>query len=102
MPDLETEEKAAERIADSYEQKKESKTSDDDRIKNLKDKILDLETKLKYSKLSAEEKDKLYKELRDNNDKLEDFIKYYNDIVKEDQNIIYNASNKFKKIWKII
>ena len=35
MPGLETEEEAA----DFYEQKKESKTSDDDKTKNLKDKI---------------------------------------------------------------
>ena len=48
MPDLETKEEAAERIADPYGQKKESKRCDDDRIKNLKDKILDLETKLNY------------------------------------------------------
>ena len=53
MPDLETEEEAAKRIADNY----------DDIIKNLKDKLLDLETKLKDSKLSNEEKDKIYKML---------------------------------------
>ena len=53
MPDLETEEEAAKRIADNY----------DGIIKNLKDKLLDLETKLKDSKLSNEEKDKIYKML---------------------------------------
>ena len=53
MPDLETEEEAAERIANNYH----------NIIKNLKDKILDLETKLKDSKLSNEEKDKIYKML---------------------------------------
>ena len=53
MPDLGTEEEAAKRIADNY----------DDIIKNLKDKLLDLETKLKDSKLSNEEKDKIYKML---------------------------------------
>ena len=42
IPDLETEEGASKRIADNY----------DDIIKNLKDKILDLETKLKNSSLS--------------------------------------------------
>ena len=46
VPDLETEEEAAERIVVDY----------DDIIKNLKDKILDLETKLKDSKLSNKEK----------------------------------------------
>ena len=66
-----------------------------DRIKNVKDKILDLEIKLKDSKLSNEEKDKLYKELDDNNKKLEDFIKIYDTMVKEDL-IIYNMSNNFK------
>ena len=74
MPDLETEEEAA----DFYEQKKESKTSDDDKIKNLKDKILYLETKLRDNKLSVEEKDKLYEELQNNKAK------------------IYDMSNKFK------
>ena len=68
----------------------------DDRIKSLKDKILDLEIKLKDSKLSNEEKYKLYKELDDNNKKLEEFIEIYDTMVKEDQNKIYNMSNKFK------
>ena len=62
MPDLETEEDAANRIVDSYEQKKDN---DDDIIKNLKDKIFDLETKLKDSKLSNEEKEKLNNEEKD-------------------------------------
>ena len=48
MSDLETEE-AVERIGNNY----------NDIIKNLEDKILDLETKLKDSKLSNEEKDKI-------------------------------------------
>ena len=52
MPDLETEEEAA----DFYEHKKQSKTSDNDKIKKLKDRILYLETKLKDNKLSIEEK----------------------------------------------
>ena len=77
MPDLETEEEAA----DFYEQKKKSKRSDDgktknlkDKIKKLKDRILYLEIKLRDNKLSIEEKDKLYEELQNSNDKLEDFI----------------------------
>ena len=102
MPDLETEEEAAERIADFYEQEKESKTSDDDKIKKLKDRILYLEAKRKDSKLSIEGKDKLYEELIKSNDKLEDFIELYDDIVKEEQNKIYNRSNKFKDKMKNI
>ena len=102
MPDLETEEEAAERIADFYEQEKESKTSDDDKIKKLKDRILYLEAKREDSKLSIEEKDKLYEELIKSNDKLEDFIELYDDIVKEEQNKIYNRSNKFKDKMKNI
>ena len=62
MPDLETEKNAAKRIADFYEHKKDNYN---DIIKNLKDKILDLETKLKDSKLSNEEKDKLNNEEKD-------------------------------------
>ena len=65
MPDLETEEDAAKRIADSCEQKKDNY---DDIIKKLKDKILYLDTKLKDSKLSNEEKDKLNTELIESND----------------------------------
>ena len=86
MPDLETEEEAA----DFYEQKKESKTSDDNKIKKLKDRILYLEIKLRDNKLSIEEKDKLYEELQNNNYKLEDFIE------------IYDWSNKFKDDMKDI
>ena len=93
MPDLETEEEAA----DFYEPKKEGKTSDDDKIKNLKDeikklkdRILYLEIRLRDNKLSIEEKDKLYEELQNNNDKLEDFIE------------LYDRSNKFKDDMKDI
>ena len=46
MPDIETEEDAAKRITDSYEQKKDNY---DDIIKKLKDRILYLDTKLKDS-----------------------------------------------------
>ena len=35
-------------------------------------------------------------EIIDNNDKLEDFIEIYNDIVKEEQDKIYNSLNKFE------
>ena len=82
MPDLETEEEAA----DFYEQKKESKASDDDKIKNLKDKIkklkdriLYLETKLRDNKLSVEEKDKLYEELQNNKAKIFDMSNKFKD-----------------------
>ena len=80
MPDLETEEDAAKQIADSYEQKKDIY---DDIIKNLKDKILNLETKLKDSKLSNEEKDKLNNEEKDKIfkmlNKFKDNMKKYRD-----------------------
>ena len=91
MPDLETEEDAAKRIADSYEQKKDNY---DDIIKNLKDKILDLEAKLKDSKLSNEEKDKLnnpekgkiYKMLN----KFKDNMKKYRDNFDKESNDYLN------------
>ena len=35
-------------------------------------------------------------ELIDDNDKLEDFIELYNDIIKEEQGKIYNKLDKFK------
>ena len=86
MPDLETEEDAAKRIADSYEEKKD----------NYDDIIKKLDKKLKDSKLSNEEKDKLNKELIESNGKLEDFIEIYNDIVKEEKDNIYKKLNKLK------
>ena len=86
MPDLETEEDAAKRIADSYEEKKH----------NYDDIIKKLDKKLKDSKLSNEEKDKLNKELIESNSKLEDFIEIYNDIVKEEKDNIYKKLNKLK------
>ena len=88
MPDLETEEEAA----DFYEQRKESKTSDNDKIKKLKDRILYLETKFRDNKLSIEEKDKLHEELQNNKSKIYDMLnrfkdemgKYYNKLSKTD------------------
>ena len=62
VPDLETEEEAAKRMVDYY---KKIKDDYDDIIKNLNDKILDLETKLEDSKLSNEEQDKLNNEEKD-------------------------------------
>ena len=46
--------------------------------------------------MSNKEKDKLNKELIESNDKLEDFIETYNDIVKEDEDKIYSKLNIFK------
>ena len=42
------------------------------------------------------EKDELNKELVESNNKLEDFIEIYNDIVNEDKDKIYNKLSKFK------
>ena len=85
MPDLETEEEAAERIADNY-----------DGI------ILDLETKLKDSKLSNEEKDIIYKMLnkfKDNMKKdIDNFNKKSNDYLDILDNKISKLSNKLFKI----
>ena len=86
MPDLETEEEAAERIADSY----------DNRIKNFKNGIDKLNAKIKDSELSNKEKDKLNKELIESNNKLEDFIEIFNDIGNEDKDKVYSKLSKFK------
>ena len=62
MPDLETEEEAAERIADSYEQKKDNYDSImkdlGNSINKLKDRISYLDARIKDSELSNKEKDK--------------------------------------------
>ena len=69
MPDLETEEEetAAERIADSYEQKKDNYDSIMKDLENsinvLKGRILYLDARIKNSELSNKEKDKLNKDL---------------------------------------
>ena len=70
MPDLETEEE----VKDFYEQRKESKTSDDDKIKKLKDGILYSEKKIRDNELLIEEKDKLYVELQNNKAKIYDIL----------------------------
>ena len=46
--------------------KKESKTSNNDKIERLKDRILYLEEKIKDNELLIKEKDKLYEELQNN------------------------------------
>ena len=66
MPDLETEEEAK----DFYEQKKESKTINNNKTEKLKDRILYLEKKIKNNELLIEEKDKLYEELQNNKAKI--------------------------------
>ena len=93
MPDLETEKEAAERIADSCEQKKDNYNNV---MKNLKNEINKLNAKIKYGELSNKEKDELNKELIESNNKLENFIEIYNDIVNEDNNKIYSKLSKFK------
>ena len=55
-----------------------------------------LNAKIKDSELSNKEKDELNKELIESNNKLEDFIEIYSDIVNEDKNKIYNKLSKFK------
>ena len=84
MPDLEPEEEAAaERIADSYEQKKDNYDSImkdlENSINKLKDRILYLDARIKNSELSNKEKDKLNKDLMESNDRLENFIEICND-----------------------
>ena len=46
--------------------------------------------------MSNKEKDKLNKDLMESNDRLEDFIEIYNDIINEDQGKIHIKLNKFK------
>ena len=112
MPDLETEKKAK----DFYEQKKESKTSDNDKIKKLKDRILYLEKKIKNNELLIEEKDKLYEELQNNKAKIYNMLnkfkdeieKYYNklskadDILDESNNRLNKLNDKIIKITKLM
>ena len=97
MPDLETEEEAAERIAVSYEQKKDNYDSImkdlGNSINKLKDRILYLDARIKDSELSNTEKDKLNKDLTESNDRLENFIEIYNDITNKDQNNKINTLN---------
>ena len=86
IPSLETEEEAEKRTEDFYEQKKDNY---DDIIKNLKGKIFNLETKLKDSELSNEEKDKLNNEEKD---KIYKMLNKFKDNMKE------NIDNFDKKI----
>ena len=102
MPDLETE--------------KEAETSDNDKIKKLKARILYLEKKLRDNKLSIEEKDKLYEELQNNKAKIYDMLnkikdemeKYYNklsktdDILDESNDRLNKLNDKIIKIKKVL
>ena len=72
--------------------------NNDDIIKNLKDKILDLETKLKDSKLSNEEKDKLNNEEKD---KIYKMVNKYKDNVKKDRDNFDKKSNNYLDIFDI-
>ena len=112
MPDLETEEEAK----DFYEQKKESKTSENDKIEKLKDRILYLEQKIKNNELLIDEKDKLYQELQYNKAKIcnmlnkfkDELEKYYNklskadDILDESNNRLNKLNDKIIKIKKVL
>ena len=84
MPDLEIEEEAAERIADSYEQGKDNYDSImkdlGNGINKLKDRILYLDARIKGSELSNKEKEK-------------NFIEIYNDIINKDQDNKINTLN---------
>ena len=107
MPDLETEEEAK----DFYEQKKESKTSDNNKIEKLKDRILCLD-----NELLIKEKDKLYEELQSNKAKIYNMLnkvkdeieKYYNklskadDILDESNNRLNKLNDKVIKIKKVL
>ena len=93
MPSLETEEEAAKRTEDFYEQKKDNY---DDIIKNLKDKIFDLETKLKDSELSNEEKDKLNNEEKD---KIYKMLNKFKDNMKENIDNFDKKSNDYLDIF---
>ena len=88
MSDLETEEEAR--------KSKISKTdvNYDDIIKNLNDKILDLETKLEASKLSNEKK--LYNNLQEHVNIFKKYVSIRDNITKEDKNKIYNMLNKLE------
>ena len=90
MSDLETEEEAR--------KSKIGKTdvNYDDIIKNLKDIILNLETKLKASKLSNEKKRQFYNNLQEHVNIFKKYVSIRNNITKEDKIKIYNMLNKFE------
>ena len=87
------EEETAKRAEDFYEQKKDNY---DDIINNLRDKIFDLETKLKDSELSNKEKDKLNNEEKD---KIYNMLNKFKDNMKENINNFYKKSNDYLDIF---
>ena len=62
-------------------------------INKLKDRILYLDARIKDSELSNKEKDKLNKDLMESNERLENFIEIYNDIINKDQDNKINTLN---------
>ena len=59
----------------------------------MKDRILYLDARIKDSKLSNKEKDKLNKDFMESNDRLANFIEIYNEIINEDQDNKINTLN---------
>ena len=76
-----------------------SKKDLENSINKLKDRILYLDARIINSELSNKEKDKLNKDLMESNDRLENFIEIYNDIINEDQDNKINTLND--EIFKI-
>ena len=74
----------------------EEADNNDDIIKNLKDKILDLDTKLKDSKLSNEEKDKLSNEEKD---KIYKMLNKFKDNMKKDIDNFNKKSNDYLDLF---
>ena len=62
-------------------------------INKLKDRILYLDARIKDSELLNKDKDKLNKDLIESNDRLENFIEIYNDIINKDQDNKVNTLN---------
>ena len=74
----------------------EEADNNDDIIKNLKDKILDLDTKLTDSKLSNEEKDKLSNEEKD---KIYKMLNKFKDNMKKDIDNFNKKSNDYLDLF---
>ena len=62
-------------------------------INKLKDRILYLDARIKDSELLNKDKDKLNQDLIESNDRLENFIEIYNDIINKDQDNKVNTLN---------
>ena len=70
-----------------------SKKDLENSINKLKDRILYLDARIINSELSNKEKYKLNKDLMESNDRFENFIEIYNDIINEDQDNKINTLN---------